>query len=214
MRGTLTWASLSVAAAVAAGALVVAAARTTPADRLELSEPSRAPVSVSTDALDQGLTVPAPMTDAAKDPISGMAEPSGSDPARASEPAQPIERSAPPVPAITSAAGAQAGQSVDSGVSGLVMLGSVCARPSEPTRCPAPLGATLSVLRPATGETVASVPIGPLGRFQIVLQPGPYVLRVVVPQQQSGPREATRAVTVKPHEFTLEVIRISSTLNR
>lgn len=123
----------------------------------------------------------------------------------------PIEASPSRVPLVAFPAGAaRVGQTPDSGINGVVLLGPSCPRPTDLPVCKTPVGATLSVFRPASNEAVASVRVGPLGRFQIPLQPGPYVLRVVVSQAQEGPREVTRAVTVKPHEFTLEVIRFSS----
>jgi hypothetical protein len=215
MRHALKWVALSGLAAAIAASLLIAAARTTPAGKFEFSAPSQAPVSVPIpDAIGEVRTAPTLEAEAAQDLLTAAPEASP-DNAAVSASDSALEASPAPAPAVAfPSGGTTAGQTLDSGVSGLVMFGSVCARPNDPTRCPAPLGATLSVLRAGTGEAVASVPIGQLGRFQIALQPGPYVLRVLVPQQQSGPREATRAITVKPHEFTLEIIRISSTLSR
>jgi hypothetical protein len=66
---------------------------------------------------------------------------------------------------------------------------------------------TVLVFRAGGTELVASVRPGPLGNFRVALPPGRYLLRVNIRRPQAGPRKVTRAVIVRPHEFTSVVIR-------
>jgi hypothetical protein len=113
---------------------------------------------------------------------------------------RPIRRALATLGAAAAAAAVAAalapGAALDSGVSGQVRAGSARGLPRS---------ATVVVRSAATRRMVARSHSGRLGRFRFRLPPGRYVIEATV-AGLSG--QARRAVTVRPHRFTLVLLRI------
>jgi carboxypeptidase family protein len=113
---------------------------------------------------------------------------------------RPIRRALATLAAAAAAAAVAAalaqGAAVDSGVSGQVRGASGRGLPRS---------ATVVVRRAATGRMVARARSGRLGRFRFALRPGGYVVEATVASTSGAAR---RAVTVRPHRFTVVLLRI------
>ena len=100
-----------------------------------------------------------------------------------------------------SACGGGAGAPEDSGIRGRALLGPTCPVVTEEMPCPPePYQGEIRVLAAGSREVVATVRSGEDGRFEVLLEPGDYVLEGVSPP--SGfPFAKPLDVTVPPHAF-------------
>lgn len=87
-----------------------------------------------------------------------------------------------------------------SGITGVVLVGPECRRPSEASPCLVPYRARLVVLDP-DGRVVGEVTSGPDGTFRIELPPGEYVVQPE-PGGDPFPRAEARSVTVVAGEMS------------
>jgi hypothetical protein len=97
----------------------------------------------------------------------------------------------------------EAGEPVDSGVRGVVLLGPSCPVEQENVPClDKPLEANIRVLDPGSSDVVATTSSGKDGRFVVRLAPGRYVLEGVSPAGEAFPFAKPVDVTVRPDTFT------------
>jgi len=87
-----------------------------------------------------------------------------------------------------------------SGISGVVLVGPDCRRPTEASPCLVPYQARLVILDP-DGRIVGEVTSGSDGRFHIELPPGDYVIQPS-PGGDPYPRAEARSVTVVAGEMS------------
>lgn len=87
-----------------------------------------------------------------------------------------------------------------SGITGIVLVGPECRRPSEASPCLVPYRARLVILDP-DGRVVGEVTSGPDGTFRIELPPGEYVVQPE-PGGDPFPRAEARSVTVVSGELS------------
>ncbi len=87
-----------------------------------------------------------------------------------------------------------------SGITGIVLVGPECRRPSEASPCLVPYRTRLVILDP-DGRVVGEVTSGPDGRFRIELPPGDYVVQPA-PGGDPFPRAEARSVTVVEGEMS------------
>jgi hypothetical protein len=104
--------------------------------------------------------------------------------------------------ALSACGGADSGAPADSGIRGHALLAPTCPVVTEDMPCPPePYEAEIRVRAAGSGEVVATVRSGEDGRFEVLLEPGDYVLEGVSPP--SGfPFAKPLDVTVRPHAFT------------
>jgi hypothetical protein len=87
-----------------------------------------------------------------------------------------------------------------SGITGIVLVGPECRRPTEASPCLVPYEARLVVLDP-DGGVVGEVTSGPDGTFRLELPPGDYVIQPS-PGGDPFPRAEARSVTVVAGEMS------------
>jgi hypothetical protein len=87
-----------------------------------------------------------------------------------------------------------------SGITGIVLVGPECGRPTEASPCLVPYRARLVILD-TDGRIVGEVTSGPDGTFRIELPPGDYVLQPS-PGGDPYPRAEARSVTVVAGEMS------------
>jgi hypothetical protein len=87
-----------------------------------------------------------------------------------------------------------------SGITGVVLVGPECRRPTEASPCLVPFEARLVVLDP-DGAIVGEVTSGPDGTFRLELPPGDYVIQPS-PAGDPFPRAEARSVTVVAGEMS------------
>jgi hypothetical protein len=87
-----------------------------------------------------------------------------------------------------------------SGITGIVLVGPECGRPTEASPCLVPYQARLVILDP-DGRIVGEVTSGPDGMFRIELPAGDYVLQPS-PGGDPYPRAEARSVTVVAGEMS------------
>ena len=87
-----------------------------------------------------------------------------------------------------------------SGITGIVLVGPECRRPSEASPCLVPYQARLVVLDPE-GRVVGEVTSGPDGTFRLELPPGDYVIQPS-PGGDPFPRAEARSITVVAGEMS------------
>jgi hypothetical protein len=96
----------------------------------------------------------------------------------------------------------EAGEPVDSGVRGIVLLGPSCPVEQANEPCPEkPYEADIRVVDADSGEVVATTSSGKDGRFVVRLAPGRYVLEGVSPGE-AFPFAKPVDITVRPDTFT------------
>jgi hypothetical protein len=103
--------------------------------------------------------------------------------------------------ALASCGGDGSGAPADSGIRGRALLGPTCPVVTEDMPCPPEhYEGEIRVLAAGSREVVATVRSGEDGRFEVLLEPGDYVLQGVSPP--SGfPFAKALDVTVRPHAF-------------
>jgi hypothetical protein len=87
-----------------------------------------------------------------------------------------------------------------SGITGVVLVGPECRRPTEASPCLVAYQARLVILDP-DGDPVGEVSSAPDGRFRIELPPGDYVIQPA-PGGDPFPRAEARSVTVVAGEMS------------
>jgi hypothetical protein len=87
-----------------------------------------------------------------------------------------------------------------SGITGIVLVGPECRRPSEASPCLVPYQARLVILDP-DGRIVGDVTSGPDGSFRLELPPGDYIIQPS-PGGDPYPRAEARSVTVVAGELS------------
>lgn len=100
-------------------------------------------------------------------------------------------------PAVETSDGPSGGPS---GITGIVLVGPECRRPSEASPCLVPYQARLVILDP-DGRVVGDVTSGTDGRFRIELPPGDYIVQPS-PGGDPFPRAEARSVTVVAGEMS------------
>jgi hypothetical protein len=86
------------------------------------------------------------------------------------------------------------------GITGIVLVGPECRRPTEASPCLVPYQARLVILDP-DGHIVSEVTSGPDGSFRLELPPGDYVIQPS-PGGDPYPRAEARSVTVVGGELS------------
>ncbi len=95
-----------------------------------------------------------------------------------------------------------AGPSPDAGIRGMVVLGPQCPLVMANSPCPDKPYQGKVLVKGANGDVVATVTSGTDGRFELVLEPGHYVLQGVSPSSDVPfPAPKPVDVTVRPHAF-------------
>jgi hypothetical protein len=106
----------------------------------------------------------------------------------------------------------EAGEPVDSGVRGVVLLGPSCPVEQENVPCPGrPLEANIRVLDAGSSDVVATTSSGKDGRFVVRLAPGRYVLEGVSPGE-AFPFAKPVDITVRPDTFTSATVAFDTAI--
>jgi hypothetical protein len=93
---------------------------------------------------------------------------------------------------------------LDSGISGIVLLGPTCAAQAvDASPCVTPYVARLLILD-SDGNVVTQVSSNPDGTFKVALPPGDYVIQPA-PGDGGIPNATSQGVTVTPDDYTTDV---------
>jgi len=93
---------------------------------------------------------------------------------------------------------------LDSGISGIVLLGPTCAAQAvDASPCVTPYVATLVILD-TDGNIVTTVSSNPDGTFKVALPPGDYVIQPT-PGDGGVPNATPQTVTVAPDDYATDI---------